>query len=69
MKHISLELEKLEQRIAPGGVTIPPPGSCTGGSGGSHATGKSHKSNKSNKSNKTAKSDKSGGTKAGSKCA
>ncbi|HXI72131.1 MAG TPA: hypothetical protein VNN22_17380 [Verrucomicrobiae bacterium] len=66
MKHISLELEKLEQRIAPGGVTIPPPGSCTGGSGGTHATGKSHKSNKTAKSEK---SHKSGGTKAGSKCA
>ena len=32
MKHLNLELEKLEQRIAPGGVT-PPSGGGTGGCG------------------------------------
>lgn len=34
MKHISLKLQKLEERIAPGG--------CGCGTGGSHKSGKSH---------------------------
>ncbi len=34
MKHISLQLQKLEERIAPGG--------CGCGSGGSHKSDKSH---------------------------
>jgi hypothetical protein len=36
MKHISLKLQKLEERIAPGG--------CGCGTGGSHKSGKSDKS-------------------------
>ena len=37
MKHLSLELERLEKRIAPGGLTLP----CLPGGGGasSHASG------------------------------
>lgn len=50
MKHLNLEIEQLEQRIAPGGL------SCTGG--GSNGT-KSHKSGKSDKSHKSSKSHKS----------
>jgi len=37
MKHLSLELQKLEERIAPCGCTC-------GGSGGSHKSGGSHHS-------------------------
>ena len=48
MKHISLQLQKLEERIAPGG--------CCCGSGGSHGS-KSHKSHGSG-------SHKSGGSKS-----
>ncbi len=53
MKHLSLVLEKLEQRIAPGGVSVP--GSCDG-TGGTHGSGKSDKSHKSHKSHKSDKS-------------
>ncbi len=53
MKHLSLVLEKLEQRIAPGGVSVP--GSCDG-TGGTHGSGKSDKSHKSHKSDKSDKS-------------
>jgi len=51
MKHISLELQKLEERIAPGG--------CCCGTGGSHKSGgsKSHGS-------KGQGSGKSGGSKS-----
>jgi hypothetical protein len=51
MKHISLQLQKLEERIAPGG--------CCCGTGGSH---KSHHSG-SHKSH-GSKSHKSGGSKS-----
>ena len=54
MKHLNLQLERLEQRIAPGGV------SCAGGSGsksGKSGGSKSHKSGGS-------KSHKSGGSKS-----
>ena len=48
MKHLNLELEKLEQRIAPGGVT--PPAGETGGSkssgGSSSGSSKSSKRQK-----------------------
>ena len=48
MRHLNLELEKLEQRIAPG-VVVPPSGGSTSkskGSKGSKSHGsKSHKSN------------------------
>jgi len=37
MKHISLQLQKLEERIAPGAC-------CGCGTGGSHKSGKSDKS-------------------------
>jgi len=53
LRHLNLELEKLEQRIAPGGV--PTPGSKSSKSG-----------SKSGKSNGT-KSAKSNGSKSGSK--
>ena len=45
MKHLNLELEKLEQRIAPGGVT--PPAGETGGSksSGGSSSGSSKSSN------------------------
>jgi hypothetical protein len=66
MRHLDLELEALEERIAPGycgGVE----GSKSGGSKGtkSHGGSKSHKSDKS-KSNGNSKShgSKSGGSKA-----
>jgi len=39
MRHISLQLQKLEERIAPGG--------CCCGTGGSHKSGKSGGSHKS----------------------
>jgi hypothetical protein len=61
MRHLDLELEALEERIAPGLV------GCNAGSksGGS----KSHKSNRSDKSDKSNKSNKSHGSKSGgSKC-
>ncbi len=48
MKHISLKLQKLEERIAPGG--------CGCGTGGSHKSDKSHRSH-------AAGSHKSGGSK------
>ncbi len=60
MKHLSLELQKLEERIAPCGCTC-------GGSGGSHKSGGSHHSGGSHGSK--AGSQKSGGShgsKAGS---
>ncbi len=57
MKHLSLKLEKLEKRIAPGGLSLPgvslPVVTTTGGnnggcgcegSAGSNGTGESHKS-------------------------
>jgi hypothetical protein len=56
MKHLSLKLEKLEQRVAPGGLSLPGvslPVTTTGGnnggcgcegSEGSNGTGESHKS-------------------------
>ena len=68
MKHLNLELEKLEQRIAPGGVTPPSGGgSASGGSGhsGSHHSHKSSKSHKSHKSHKSSKSHHSGGGSCG----
>jgi hypothetical protein len=48
MKHINLELQKLEERIAPGGC-------CACGTGGSHKSGgsKSHGSGKSHGSDKS----------------
>ena len=52
MKHISLQLQKLEERIAPGG--------CCCGTGGSHKSGKSGGSHKSRHSG----SHKSGGSKS-----
>jgi len=45
MKHINLELQKLEERIAPGG--------CGCGTGGSHKSGASHKSGGTGGSNKS----------------
>jgi hypothetical protein len=59
MKHLNLQLERLEQRIAPGGCSC----DCGGGSksGGSH---KSHKSGGSHKSDKSGGSHKSHGSKS-----
>ena len=48
MKHINLELQKLEERIAPGGC-----GCGTGGSHKSGGTGGSHKSHGSGGSHKS----------------
>jgi hypothetical protein len=42
MRHLNLQLERLEQRIAPGG--------CCCGTNKSHGSGKSDKSDKSEKS-------------------
>jgi len=42
MKHLNLELEKLEERIAPWAVP-----SCGGGSEGSNGSGRSHGSGRS----------------------
>src|SRR5438046_10418294 len=53
MRHLNLELEKLEQRIAPGGV--PTPGSKSSKSGKSDQTAKSAKTAKSDKSDKSDK--------------
>jgi hypothetical protein len=63
MRHLDLELEKLEQRIAPGGFRCAP--KCGGGGGGSSRSGKSSKSSKSGKSGKSGKSHKS---RKGGKC-
>jgi hypothetical protein len=57
MRHLNLELERLEQRIAPG--VVKGGSHKSGKSGGSHKSGKSHKSAKTNKSHKSAKTGKS----------
>jgi len=56
MKHISLELQKLEERIAPGG--------CGCGTGGSHKSGGSGGSHKSHGSGGSGGSNKSHGSKS-----
>lgn len=49
MKHLDLELERLEQRIAPGGLGCKP--KCGGGGGSSRSGGsKSHGSKNKSKS-------------------
>jgi hypothetical protein len=50
MKHISLELQKLEERIAPGGCGCGTGGSHKSGGSKSHGSGKSHGSDKSHHS-------------------
>jgi len=46
MKHINLELQKLEERIAPGGCVVAGPAAATK-VGGSHKSGGTGGSNKS----------------------
>ncbi len=53
MKHLNLELEKLEQRIAPGGVTPPSGGGSASGGSGHSGSHHSHKSSKSHHSGGT----------------
>lgn len=50
MKHLDLQLERLEERIAPCVIV------CPGKSNKSNKSDKSHKSQKSHKSHKTGKS-------------
>ena len=62
MRHLNLELEKLEKRIAPG-LALPVPlwgtGDCGCGTGGTHQTGASNGSKSNNSGSKAA----SGGSK------
>ena len=58
MKHLNLELEKLEQRIAPGGVT--PPAGGGEGSGSKSGSGSSKSGSSKSHSSKSHKSSKSG---------
>jgi len=45
MRHLNLELEKLEKRIAPGGIAVPLWAVSGGGDCGSHNSGGSKGSN------------------------
>ena len=58
MKHLNLQLERLEQRIAPGGVSCP-----SGGGSKSEGSHKSHGSN--NKSHKSNEGSNGHGSKCG----
>jgi hypothetical protein len=67
MKHLNLELEKLEKRIAPGGIALPL-WAVTGGDCGSHASGGSKGSgSKASGGSKSAHSGSKGSSNGGSK--
>jgi len=64
MRHLNLELEKLEKRIAPGGIFVPSWGGHEGGDCGSHNSGGSKASNGGSKASNGGSKASNGGSKS-----